>query len=68
MKNTLNPVEKYAYKIVHDKGIDRTKPDQSSPHADAADALRMMAVSQSVWFPKPLSFASNINYSPNVLS
>ena len=67
-KQGILHLEKYAYKLVHDKGIDRSKPDQSSPHADAADALRMMAVSQSVWFPKPLSFNSNINYSPNVLS
>ena len=42
-------LEKYAYKLISDKGVDRSKPDQSSPHADAADALRMMAVSQSVW-------------------
>lgn len=61
-------LEAYAYKIVQDKGIDRSKPDQSSPHADASDALRMMAVSQSIWYPRPLNSISNFNYSPNVLS
>ena len=47
-------LEEYAYKITTTAGIDRANPDQSSPHADAADALRMMAISQNVWGTPPV--------------
>lgn len=66
-------LEMYPYKYVANKGIDRAVPDQTSPHADAADALRMMAVSQSVWHSgrlgpnrRPFSQSSIISYDYNI--
>ncbi len=52
IKNTavgVKHLEEYAYKITTTAGVDKSKPDQLSPHADASDSFRMMATSQAIW-------------------
>lgn len=64
----VSHLEQYTYKFVRNKGIDRAQPDQLSSHADAADALRMMAVSQSVWHTGRLQPTNrNLNVSLNYI-